>query len=385
MSRRIPIEDMTDGEPRVGGVPVVRRPVVNGQVACPEFRGYWLVQRDVESGEESRVPLGCRRYDCRVCGESHGRMLAVRVYCWVQDQVAQGLIDLEKDRPWMLTLTWRWRGRDGGFATSRAKARFEATGEQLREMVARDWNRLLKRFERAFGYKMPFFLRVVEITKAGAPHIHVGMINRAWSRDQKVDLEDWFRRVWLDITRDSHEVFLAPAGMVWKGPHSAPRSLTKCISYLVKYLTKFRLELGKDTHGYWENGMRHYSTAADVNLPLVKSAGCFYERDGETVINVFELKRRAGRAYSRRSRLLARDEAAFVAGNVEGRLTQAEQELVEALDKELDAVSDLRRRCRYEYNLYRRRYHHGGWWKPVERGMMAQMEDGYLREYGGMY
>lgn len=177
------------------------------------------------TGAKIVMPTNCKTWACVSCRDRLKALFQARVEagCSALGQCA------------FITLTYRYVTRKDG-------------SNSIRNVysVRRDWRVLLKRLQRTPWMKALQWLRVIEVTKAGQPHLHLvmgpipGNVQlRCWRKD-RYEARMFIKRkgtclcfahtlssMWERITQDS---WIVDARYVLGGRHAA--------AYLAKYLFK---------------------------------------------------------------------------------------------------------------------------------------------------
>jgi len=139
----------------------------------------------------SFYPARCRRWRCAACGPRKARNLAARMARTPANR--------------LITLTWRTDPN--------------AEAGDILDQMNRAWRSLWKRIKREQGDTAVGYVRVVELTKAGTPHLHIavkcGYISQAWLSSQ-----------WEELTGNSIVDI------------RAVKTESGMATYLAKYLTK---------------------------------------------------------------------------------------------------------------------------------------------------
>lgn len=154
--------------------------------ACP--KGALVACHD---GARRIVPAPCGRWQCKNCGWRLAQKLATRI----------GLTRIDR----FVTLTLRANDWD-------------ATIHQL-DFINASWRSLYKRIKRKFPNEELGYVKVVEFTKVGTPHLHIALQSPFLS-------QRWLSRNWRELT-GSHIVDIRKI--------TSQRSVAR---YLSKYLTK---------------------------------------------------------------------------------------------------------------------------------------------------
>ena len=215
-----------------------------------------------------------------------------------------------------VVLNWQWSMR------SELGVPLQWSGVILRGALTKDqWTayyngafyKLRKVWEAEFGAKLSY-VRVIELTGVGTPHLHVAY--RLPTGVTTMQIWEWLKESWANIVGDDPRQIQVDAGQR-KRNHSVNASL----SYVLKYLSKqygktkdawmfnhHRNELVGDGHeDDWDKGFRRISRSRDWPMAITGDEDMFHHADEEGEIKQYSRRDRY-RAYGRMMRAI-RNEA----------------------------------------------------------------------------
>lgn len=358
----------------------MRTPVRAGKVLCENWRP-GLGSLRFRGGLTGRLPALCKTKSCYQCGRAYrARLVAGIIDGWLAE--FPGL------EPWHTTFTIAWkresetwrafehrnhidlwqippmvdsgRKKTLGFRDAkqapvwcnsvdcpkyvRGKHTHTATyrrsfwpDEYWPDYMAEIWRRFIQRFERKFVQgKLPF-LRVVELTDQGVPHLHVitpSMEHLGLSE------RDWWRFAvdnWLDITGDSYNIKVERGYNDW---------LT-ALCYVTKYITK-DYQNDKGFKRNWSSGGAFpiYSKAAEVSV--VSSTGeLFNRKQWASLRNRWRYLRTKGKlprlkkhGYDRKNRMKGFPDGRLIQSQVINDPSITDEQIGQMCDRELRSLYD---------------------------------------------
>lgn len=143
------------------------------------------------------IPATCRRWSCSSCGRRNARRLAARI---AAAEVVR-------------------------FVTLTARAQPDRDPADILDELNAAWRDLWKRIQRQQGDRARGYVKIVELTKSGTPHLHIGL--NAGYLSQR-----WLSAAWSELTGYT---------IVDVRRVETERGLAR---YLAKYLTKTHTAVG---------------------------------------------------------------------------------------------------------------------------------------------